>query len=171
MFCYIGLFLKNLAEQPAGGQTKGIVFVSDPQLPSEAAQNTAEQVLASCGMAVMTGIKQFCADDSLSCQRVFRKAGNPILISRNEVFVMTYKTIVIDYASKAKKMAVAIEKKANEMAQAGWELVTFSVTNSSKAILVFRVPEDMQQEATAHEGTAPETVPQEETSEAVGETE
>ena len=84
---------------------------------------------------------------------------------------MTYKTIVIDYASKAKKMAVAIEEKANEMAQAGWELVTFSVTNSSKAILVFRVPEDMQQEATAHEGTAPETVPQEETSEAVGEAE
>ena len=54
---------------------------------------------------------------------------------------MTYKTIVIDYAPKAKKMAAAIEKAANERAQDGWELVTCSVTNSAKAILVFRVPE------------------------------
>lgn len=49
---------------------------------------------------------------------------------------MTYKTIVIDYAPKAKKMAAAIENTANEKAQDGWELVTFSVTNSAKAILV-----------------------------------
>ena len=54
---------------------------------------------------------------------------------------MTYKTIVIDYAPKSKKMAAAIEQKANEMASVGWELVTFSVTNSAKAILVFRAPE------------------------------
>lgn len=53
---------------------------------------------------------------------------------------MTYKTIVIDYAPKAKKMAAAIEQTANEKAQDGWELVTFSVTNSAKAILVFRMP-------------------------------
>ena len=33
---------------------------------------------------------------------------------------MTYKTIVIDYAPKAKKMAAAIEKTANEKAQDGW---------------------------------------------------
>ena len=32
---------------------------------------------------------------------------------------MTYKTIVIDYAPKAKKMAAAIEKTANEKAQDG----------------------------------------------------
>ena len=57
---------------------------------------------------------------------------------------MTYKTIVIDYAPKAKKMAAAIEK-----AQDGWELVSFSVTNSAKAILVFRVPEETPQEQTA----------------------
>lgn len=69
---------------------------------------------------------------------------------------MMYKTIVIDYAPKAKKMAAAIEKAANERAQGGWELVTFSVTNSAKAILVFR---------------APDTVPQEDTAEAVGEAE
>ena len=38
-------------------------------------------------------------------------------------------------------MAAAIEQTANEKAQAGWELVTFSVTNSAKAILVFRTPD------------------------------
>ena len=62
---------------------------------------------------------------------------------------MTYKTIVIDYAPKAKKMAAAIEQTANEKAQDGWELVSFSVTNSAKAILVFRVPEETPQEQTA----------------------
>ena len=61
---------------------------------------------------------------------------------------MTYKTIVVDYAPKAKKMAAAIEKAANEYALSGWELVTFSVTNSAKAILVFRVPETDLQEQT-----------------------
>lgn len=69
---------------------------------------------------------------------------------------MMYKTIVIDYAPKAKKMAAAIENTANEKAQDGWELVTFSVTNSAKAILVF---------------CAPDTVPQEQTAEAVGDAE
>lgn len=59
---------------------------------------------------------------------------------------MTYKTIVIDYAPKTKKMAAAIEKTANEQAQKGWELVTFSITNSAKAILVFRIVDDFQQE-------------------------
>lgn len=66
------LFLKNLSAQQAGdcwyrpqkgkaaaepysGQTQGIVFVSDPQLRSSTARNTAEQVLALGGRAVMTG--------------------------------------------------------------------------------------------------------------------
>ena len=80
---------------------------------------------------------------------------------------MTYKTIVIDYAPKAKKMAAAIEKTANEKAQDGWELVTFSVTNSAKAILVFRVPDATPQEEIVQE----EAVPQEETAEAVGDSE
>ena len=80
---------------------------------------------------------------------------------------MMYKTIVIDYAPKAKKMAAAIEKTANERAQDGWELVTFSVTNSAKAILVFRVPD----EALREELTQEEAVPQEETAEAVGDAE
>lgn len=54
---------------------------------------------------------------------------------------MTYRTIVIDYAPRAGDMAAAIEKSANERAEDGWELVTFSVTNSAKAILVFSIPE------------------------------
>ena len=74
---------------------------------------------------------------------------------------MIYKTIVVDYAPKAKKMAAAIEKTANEYAQNGRELVTFSVTNSAKAILVFRVPET----------AAAETDLQEQTAEAVGDAE
>ncbi len=57
---------------------------------------------------------------------------------------MTYKTILINYAPKAKEMAAAIEKTANERAQDGWELVTFSVTNSAKAILVFRVTDETE---------------------------
>ena len=54
---------------------------------------------------------------------------------------MTYKTIVADYAPKAAAMAQSIEDTVNEKASAGWELVTCSVTNSAKVILVFRVPE------------------------------
>ena len=86
---------------------------------------------------------------------------------------MTYKTIVIDYAPKAKKMAAAIEKTANEKAQGGWELVTFSVTNSGKAILVFRVPEKLSEDKTAPQAEAAqdEVNVQEETAEAVGEAE
>lgn len=91
---------------------------------------------------------------------------------------MTYKTIVIDYAPKAKKMAAAIEKTANEKAQDGWELVTFCVTNSAKAILVFRMPESVPQEKPSKDEAAPqaeaaqdEADVQEETAEAVGEAE
>ena len=67
-------------------------------------------------------------------------------ILRIEVTRMTYKAIVIDYAPKAKEMAAAIERTANERAQEGWELMTFSVTNSAKAILVFRLPNAAQQQ-------------------------
>ena len=66
------LFLKNLAAQQAGGfwyfpagtsaavwlyggETRGIIFLSDPQLRSESAQSTAERVLSLGGKAVMTG--------------------------------------------------------------------------------------------------------------------
>lgn len=49
-----------------------------------------------------------------------------------------YKTVVVEYAPKAKVMAQKVEEKANEMAKNGFELVTFSITNSAKAILVFK---------------------------------
>lgn len=55
---------------------------------------------------------------------------------------MYYRTVVIDYMPKADKMAAAIEKKANEMAQSGWELLSFSITNSAKAILLFSTQEN-----------------------------
>ena len=57
---------------------------------------------------------------------------------------MTYKTLVTDYAPKAKKIADEIEQVINEKARDGWELATFSVANSCKAILVFRMPEDAE---------------------------
>ena len=79
---------------------------------------------------------------------------------------MTYKTIVVDGAPKARKMAAAIEKAANEYAQCGWELLTFSVTSSAKAILLFRVPEETPQ---AERIPKDDTV--EETAEAVGDAE
>ena len=75
---------------------------------------------------------------------------------------MTYKTIVIDYAPKAKKMAAAVEKIANEYALRGWEMVSFSVTPSAKVIALFRVPEDrMPQEPQTREPGGEEEEPEE----------
>ena len=58
---------------------------------------------------------------------------------------MVYKTVVTDYAPKANKMADEIEKTINEKAKEGWEPVTFSVTNSCKAIILFCVPDNTEQ--------------------------
>ena len=66
---------------------------------------------------------------------------------------MIYKTVVIDYAPKAKKMAAALEEKINELTETGWEFVTFSITNSAKAIVVFRVPDPLEA-AAAPEASA-----------------
>lgn len=49
-----------------------------------------------------------------------------------------YKSVAVDYSPKAKKMAQAIEDKANEMLEQGYELVTATVTPSAKAILTFK---------------------------------
>ena len=49
-----------------------------------------------------------------------------------------YKTIVVKYSPKAKEMAARIEDVANQMEQEGFELVSCSITPSSKGILVFR---------------------------------
>ena len=86
------LFLQNLAEQDAGGfwyrpvkidapvcpydgQPQGIVFVSDPQLRSKAAQSVAEQVLSLGGMTVMTGT----LEKGSYSERLFRQ-GNMALL-------------------------------------------------------------------------------------------
>ena len=79
---------------------------------------------------------------------------------------MKYKTMVIDCAPKAKKIAAAVEKTANECAQNGWELVNFSITNSSKAVLVFRLTENLPENELPGKETLPE-----ETAEAAGEEE
>ena len=57
---------------------------------------------------------------------------------------MKYKTVVLKYNPRARKMAEEVEKAANEYAGKGWKLVTFSVTLSAKAILVFELPEEKQ---------------------------
>ena len=57
---------------------------------------------------------------------------------------MKYKTVVLKYNPRAKKMAEEVEKAANEYAEKGWKLTTFSVTLSAKAILVFEVPDAEQ---------------------------
>ena len=57
---------------------------------------------------------------------------------------MKYKMVVLKYNPRAKKMAEEVEKVANEYAEKGWKLITFSVTLSAKAILVFEIPDAEQ---------------------------
>lgn len=57
---------------------------------------------------------------------------------------MKYKTVVLKYNPRAKKMAEEVEKVANEYAEKGWKIISFSVTLSAKAILVFEVPDAKQ---------------------------
>ena len=52
--------------------------------------------------------------------------------------VKMYKTVVVDYSPVANKMAKMVEEKINEMVKLGYEFITFSITNSCKAILVFK---------------------------------
>lgn len=47
-----------------------------------------------------------------------------------------YKTFVIGYHPKTETMAEELEKKANELANSGLRIVSFSVTNSGKGILL-----------------------------------
>ena len=62
---------------------------------------------------------------------------------------MSIKTAVIEYSPKAEKMAKKIEEKANEMETLGYEFITFSITGSAKAILVFK---DRLKEAEKQQG-------------------
>ncbi len=52
---------------------------------------------------------------------------------------MKYKTVVSKYHPVAKKMANEVESIVNQYAQKGWKLVSFSITPSCKAILVFEI--------------------------------
>ena len=52
--------------------------------------------------------------------------------------IFMYKTIVIGYYPKASTMAKKVEEKSNEMLEMGYVLVTMSITNTAKAILVFK---------------------------------
>ncbi len=57
---------------------------------------------------------------------------------------MKYKTLVLKYQPVASKMARLVEEAANEYAKKGYKLVSFSVTLSAKAILVFEVPTSLE---------------------------
>lgn len=90
------LFLKNLAKlkqcgfwyRPAGvnapislysGQSRGVVFVSDPQLRTTEARKTAEQVLSQGGRAVMTGtLEQGSYSETLFRQGVMEQLCYPV---------------------------------------------------------------------------------------------
>lgn len=90
--------------------------------------------------------------------RGFTRFGLPILhfsgiviseyrkMLQTEGIYMMYRTVAAGYAHEAGEMAAKIERAANEYARKGWEPVTFSVINSAKAIPVFRVPEESDNE-------------------------
>ena len=52
-----------------------------------------------------------------------------------------YRALTVSYAPKAKKMALQIEEKANEMEKKGFLLVSVTATGSAKAVLVFHKPD------------------------------
>ena len=49
-----------------------------------------------------------------------------------------YKACVVAYCPAADRMAELVEQKANEVARDGYEVVSFSVTNSARAIILAR---------------------------------
>ncbi len=50
-----------------------------------------------------------------------------------------YKTFVIEYSPSADKLAGLLEQKANDLEKDGFEVVSFSVTNSAKAVVLARI--------------------------------
>ena len=56
-----------------------------------------------------------------------------------------YKTFVINYSPSTNKMATLIERSANEVAGKGFEVVSFSITNSGKAITLAKVVDDTKE--------------------------
>ena len=116
------LFLENLAAQQAGGfwyrpgkinasvlaynvQAKGIIFVSDPQLRSESAQETAEHVLPLGGRAVMTGtLEQGSYSEALFRQGKMELLRYPVHLNHAQFQQLAGKnrfSAIIPYHSKA----------------------------------------------------------------------
>ncbi len=52
------------------------------------------------------------------------------------------KTFVIGYSSPTKKMATLIARSANEISSKDFEVVSISITNSGKAIILAKVTDD-----------------------------
>ena len=52
-----------------------------------------------------------------------------------------YKSITTGYEPRAEKMAEIIEAEANRMDKEGYNLVSFSIMPSAKAVLVFKEKE------------------------------
>ena len=80
----------DAAVQAYNGETRGIVFVSDPQLRSEAARRVAEQILSLDAMAVMTGT----LEKNGFSERLFRQGRAEMLrypVHLNSVQYMTLK--------------------------------------------------------------------------------
>lgn len=51
---------------------------------------------------------------------------------------MAYMTKLVDYHPVDKRMTEEVEKTANDMEKEGWDLVTLSITNNGRAILIFK---------------------------------
>ncbi len=52
---------------------------------------------------------------------------------------LVYKSVVVECSTGAEDMAKAIEKKAEEMLNKAYKLVTMSMVGTDKAILVFKI--------------------------------
>lgn len=57
-----------------------------------------------------------------------------------------YKAFVVAYSPAADRMAELVEQKANEVVRDGYEVVSFSVTNSARAIILARRRDDFPRE-------------------------
>ena len=56
-----------------------------------------------------------------------------------------YRTFVVGYNPVAEKMANLLEEKANEVERSGYKIVSFSITNSGKAIILAKANTDPQE--------------------------
>lgn len=52
---------------------------------------------------------------------------------------LIYKSVVVECSTSVEDLAKVIEKKAEEMLNKGYKLVTMSTVGADKAILVFKI--------------------------------